>query len=108
MLAESRLGEIAWQQQIVYVLKEAFAQICPATHHEVFELIRTFSAKKGNHFPSIETYRRFRFCMYMEIMNDAQSAPDKATAFRKWKKICNYDMEPCERDFIRSAFQLFI
>ena len=99
-----------WQQQIVHRLKEALAQIylqkdgSLATHREVYDLIRTFSASQGNHFPSIETYRRFRFCMFMEIMNDAQSAPDKATAFRKWKKICNYDMEPCEKDFIRTGF----
>ena len=42
--------------------------------------------------------------MYMEIMNDAQSGQDKAAIFRKWQRICNYDMEPCEKDFIRSGF----
>ena len=100
-----------WQQQIVHRLKEAIAQIylridgSQATHREVYELIRTFSTSQGNRFPSIETYRKFRFCMYMEIMNDTQSGLDKPTVFRKWKKICNYDMQPCEKDFIRRGFQ---
>ena len=100
-----------WRQQIVHRLKEAIAQIylqidgSPATHHEVYEMIKTFANNdKSNRFPSIETYRKFRFCMYMEIMNDAQSGQDKATVFRKWQRICNYDMEPCEKDFIRSGF----
>ena len=100
-----------WQQQIVHRLKETIAQIylqidgSQATHYEVYDLIRTFSNSQGNHFPSIETYRKFRFCMYMQIMNDTRSGSDKAAVFRKWKRICNYDMEPCERDFIRSGFQ---
>ena len=100
-----------WRQQIVHRLKEAIAQIylqidgSPATHHEVYETIKTFANNdKSNRFPSIETYRKFRFCMYMEIMNDAQSGQDKAAVFRKWQRICNYDMEPCEKDFIRSGF----
>ena len=101
-----------WQQQIVHRLKKAIAQIylqidgSQITYHKVFELIRTFSTRYGerNGFPSIETYRKFRFSMYMEIMNDAQSEQDKAIAFRKWKKICNYDMKPCEKDFLRSGF----
>ena len=99
-----------WQQQIIHRLKESIVKIylqvdgSQATHHEVFELIRTFSTSQTNHFPSIETYRKFRFCMYMEIMNDARSGADKGSVFRIWKKICNYDMEPCERDFIRIGF----
>ena len=44
--------------------------------------------------------------MYMEIMKDAQSEQDKAVVFRKWQKICNYNMEPCEKDFIRLGFQI--
>ena len=99
-----------WRQQIVHPLKEAIAEIylqidqSEATHHEVFKLINEFSSQE-NRFPSIETYRKFRFCMYMEIMKDAQSEQDKAVVFRKWQKICNYDMEPCEKDFIRLGFQ---
>ena len=100
-----------WRQQIVHRLKEAIAQIylqidgSQATHHEVYEMIKTFANNdKNNRFPSIETYRKFRFCMYMEIMNDAQSGQDKVAVFRKWQRICNYDMEPCEKDFIRSGF----
>ena len=100
-----------WQQQIIHRLKESIVQIylqvdgSQATHHEVYELIKAFSNSQNNRFPSIETYRKFRFCMYMEIMNDAKSGADKASVFRIWKKICNYDMEPCEKDFIRQSFQ---
>ena len=101
-----------WRQQIVHRLKEAIAEIylqidqSKATHHEVFKLIKQFSSQANRlDFPSIETYRNFRFFMYLEIMKDAQSEQDKAVVFRKWQKICNYDMEPCEKDFIRLGFQ---
>ena len=103
------------RQQIVHRLKEAIAQIylqidgSQATHHEVYEMIKTFAnMDKNNHFPSIETYRKFRFGMYMEIMNDAKSGRDKAAVFRKWQRICNYDMEPCEKDFIRTGFSFYL
>ena len=108
-LKGAQIDEI-WRQQIVHRLEEAIAEIylhidqSEVIHHEVFKLIKQFSSQ-GNRFPSIETYRKFRFCMYMEIMKDAQSGQDKTAVFRKWQKICNYDMEPCEKDFIRLGFQ---
>ena len=99
-----------WQQKIVHRLKEAIAQTylqidgSQETHREVYQMIRTYANNHKNRFPSIETYRGFRFCMYMEIMNDAQSGHDKAVVFRKWRRMCDYDMEPCEKDFIRCGF----
>ena len=99
-----------WSHQIVHRLKEAIVQMymqideSQATHNEVYELIKEFSTTQENSFPSIETYRKFQFCMYKEIMDDAQSGQDKSLVFRKWKKFCNYDLEHCEKDFIRSGF----
>ena len=98
-----------WQQKIVFRLKEAIAETylrldsSEATHSKVFDLIRTYSQE--NDFPNIETYRNFRFSMYMNIMNDARSGLDKAIVFRKWKNICKFDMKPCEKHFLRSSFQ---
>ena len=103
-----------WQQQIVYHLKEAIIQMyfqingSQATHFEVYQMIRNFSKRLENDderiFPNLETYRQFRFCMYMQIMKDAKSESSKSDIFEKWKKICNYDMEPCEKEYIRSRF----
>ena len=98
-----------WQKKIVYRLKEAFVQSYMwkdsslATHQKVYQLIRTYSG--SNNFPHIDTYRKFRFNMYMDIMDDARSGLDRARVFGKWKEICNFDMEPCEKDYLRSSFQ---
>ena len=101
-----------WQQQIVHSLKESIVQMylqkdgARATHYEVNKMIRHFSASQDNLFPSLETYRRFRFCMYMDIMNESRLDSDKAAVFQKWKKICNYDMEPCEKEYIRLVLNI--
>ena len=100
-----------WQQQIVHSLKESIVQMylqndgARATHYEVQKMIRHFSTSQDDPFPSLETYRKFRFCMYMDIMNESRPDSDKASVFRKWKKICNYDMEPCEKEYIRPCFR---
>ena len=101
-----------WQQQIVHSLKESIVQMylqkdgARATHYEVNKMIRHFSASQDNLFPSLETYRRFRFSMYMDIMNESRLGSNKAAVFQKWKKICRYDMEPCEKEYIRLVFNI--
>ena len=52
-------------------------------------------------FPNLETYRQFRFALYMKIMNDSQEMSAEV-AFLKWKKICQRDMKDCERDYLRN------
>ena len=51
-------------------------------------------------FPNIGTYRRFRFALYMEIMEDSKKMSPQL-AFSKWKKICDHDMRECEKDYLR-------
>ena len=51
--------------------------------------------------PNIETYRSFRFGMYMEIMNDTTEKP-RAQVFKKWEEICYTDMRQAEQKFIRN------
>ena len=50
-------------------------------------------------FPSLETYRRFRFCLYMNILEDSKIMT-KSDAWEKWHEISNYDMRPREKQFL--------
>ena len=78
-----------WQQQIGHSLKDyVFAKDgARATHNEVNKIIRHFSANQDNLFPNLGTYRRFRFCMYMDIMIESRLDSDKAAVFQKWEKF---------------------
>ena len=49
--------------------------------------------------PSLETYRKFRFCLYMKILEDSKSM-SKLGAWEKWDKISDYDMRPREIEFL--------
>ena len=49
--------------------------------------------------PSLETYRKFRFCLYMKILEDSKSM-SKLDAWEKWDKISDYDMRPREIEFL--------
>ena len=48
--------------------------------------------------PSLQTYRRFRFCLYMQILDDSKRS--KSDAWEKWEDICDYDMRPREKEFL--------
>ena len=50
-------------------------------------------------FPNLETYRRFRFCLYMTILDDSKKLT-KSEAWKKWDGISNYDMTIRERQFL--------
>ena len=49
--------------------------------------------------PSLETYRRFRFCLYMKILEDCKNM-SKSDAWEKWEGISDYDMRPREKEFL--------
>ena len=49
--------------------------------------------------PSLETYRRFRFSLYMKILDDSKGL-SKSKAWEKWEDICDYDMRPREKEFL--------
>ena len=62
-------------------------------------LIR-FQISLISYFPNIESYRQFRFALYMEIMKDSKRMSAQK-AFSKWIKITRHNMKECEQDFLR-------
>ena len=53
-------------------------------------------------FPSLETYRRFRFSLYMAILEDSTKIGKSAT-WKKWEQISNYDMRPKEKQYLSAV-----
>ena len=49
--------------------------------------------------PSLETYRQFRFCLYMQILKDSKNM-SKSDAWEKWEDMSDYDMRPREKRFL--------
>ena len=49
--------------------------------------------------PSLETYRKFRFSLYMKILEDSKNM-SKSDAWEKWDRISDYDMRPKEIEFL--------
>ena len=49
--------------------------------------------------PSLETYRKFRFSLYMKILEDSKNM-SKLDAWEKWDGISDYNMRPREKEFL--------
>lgn len=49
--------------------------------------------------PSLETYRWFRYSLYMKILEDSKDL-SKSETWEKWEDICDYDMRPREKEFL--------
>ena len=49
--------------------------------------------------PGLETYRQFRFCLYMKILDDSKNM-SKSDAWERWQGMSNYDMRPREKEFL--------
>jgi len=99
-----------WQQQLQEFFKEALRQIYLNVDesyetHEVIDgsdgFIRECS-RNSQSVPSLETYRRFRFHLYMAILEDTKKL-SKSESWEKWKGMSDYDMRPREKQFLRSS-----
>ena len=101
-----------WQQQLQEFLKQALVQIylnvdeSYATHKIIDEYIRECS-RNSKIVPNLETYRRFRFCLYMTILEESKRMHSKSDVWEKWHGISDYDMRPREKQFLRIGVQKF-
>ena len=62
-------------------------------------IIRSCHHLFDSKMPSLETYRRFRFCLYMKILEDSKNM-SKADAWEQWADISDYDMRAREKRFL--------